>query len=165
VHLKYIYFCWGGAHSSVTAAAIHLGNLPSDRVATVSEILQTQRFDLATDADMGRLFRMGCDEQGNEVFILGLGPGHKQIRYGIATCLELLGVAGSEYRLVNCLPCVNWAARIGGFTSRYLGVVSLGRPLVAWGVHKSYHNFIRLVQWVKSSDAQTSAFLDWSPPL
>ncbi|HPZ72110.1 MAG TPA: DUF3189 family protein, partial [Peptococcaceae bacterium] len=32
--MKIIYNCYGGAHSSVTAAALHLGLLPEARPAT-----------------------------------------------------------------------------------------------------------------------------------
>ncbi|MGB3963216.1 MAG: DUF3189 family protein, partial [Tepidanaerobacteraceae bacterium] len=35
--MKIFYCCYGSAHSSVVAASIHLGLLPSDRVPTSRE--------------------------------------------------------------------------------------------------------------------------------
>ncbi len=108
---------------------------------------------------------MGVDDDGNEVYTLALGGGHRRLKYAVDAALRLAEVPRAEYRLVNCLPCVNLATRLGGFSSRSLGAVWLGRPLVAWGVARSYQNYVRLVQKVRSSQTQDSAFLDWSLPL
>lgn len=134
-------------------------------MATRQEILAAPRFDMSTNADIGRLIYMGQDTLGYEVYILGLGAGHRHIKYAVDAALRLAGVPKSEYRLVNCLPCVNLATRLGGFTSRSLGIVKLGRPLVAWGVARSYRNYLHIVQKVRSSLNQQAAFLDWVPPL
>ena len=39
--VKIIYSCYGGAHSSIIASAIHMGYLPTDRIPSVEEILST----------------------------------------------------------------------------------------------------------------------------
>lgn len=160
-----IYFCWGGAHSSITSAAVHLGHLPAQGKATVQQIRDAPRFDMATNADLGRLSFMGEDEHGNEIYTLALGGGHRRIKWAINAALRLAGVQPGEYRLVNCLPCVNLATRIGGFSSRSLGWVALGRPLVAWGVSRSYPNYQALVSKVRRSLAHEDSFLDWKAPL
>lgn len=108
---------------------------------------------------------MGEDDFGNEVYTLALGGGHRRLKYAVNAALQLAEVSKAEYRLVNCLPCVNLATRVGGFSSRSLGLIWLGRPLVAWGVACSYENYVRLVQKVRSPHTQESTFLDWSPPL
>lgn len=108
---------------------------------------------------------MGVDDDGNEVYTLALGGGHRRMKYAVNAALQLAEVSRVEYRLVNCLPCVNLATRIGGFSSRSLGLIWLGRPLVAWGVARSYDNYVRLVRKVRSSQAQEATFLDWSSPL
>ncbi len=108
---------------------------------------------------------MGQDEAGNEIYTLPLGGGHKRMKHAVYTALQLAGVKEHEYRLVNCLPCVNLATRIGGFSSRSLGLVRFGRPLAAWGISRSYSNYIKLVDKVRHSLAQDATFLDWAPPL
>lgn len=144
---------------------MHLGHLPSDRHATQQEILAAPRFDIATNADLGRLLFMGEDEQGNEVYTLPLGGGHQRMKHAVNTALQLAQVPASDYRLVNCLPCVNLATRIGGFSSRSLGWIWFGRPLVAWGVARSYQNYLDLVSKVRRSLFQDASFLDWKAPL
>lgn len=114
---------------------------------------------------MGRLFFMGQDEAGNEVYTLALGGGHKHMKHAVSMALQVVGVDKGEYRLVNCLPCVNLATRIGGFSSRSLGLIRFGRPLAAWGIAKSYSNYQQLVKKVRRSLAQDATFLDWAPPL
>lgn len=108
---------------------------------------------------------MGEDDDGNEVYTLALGGGHRRMKYAVYAALQLAEVSKVKYRLVNCLPCVNLATRIGGFSSRSLGLIRMGRPLVAWGVARSYEHYVRLVQKVRSSQTQEATFLDWSPPL
>lgn len=108
---------------------------------------------------------MGLDETGNEIYTLPLGGGHNRIKHVVDMALQLVGVRSDEYRLVNCLPCVNLTTRIGGFSSRSLGLVRFGRPLAAWGIARSYTNYVRLVAKVRRSLAQDGTFLDWKPPL
>lgn len=163
--MRYIYFCWGGAHSSVAAAAIHLGHLPMHARPTHREIIAAPRFDQAANADIGGLVFMGRDERGNGVYTLGLGSAHRHLRGIINTAIQLAGVEKEQYRFVNCLPCINTATRIGGFLSRSAGLVKIGRPLVAWGVRRSFNNYQKLVRKVKSSPLQTACFLDWHPPI
>jgi len=43
--LKVIYHCYGGAHSSVTAANIHLGLLPRERTPGYRELISQKLFD------------------------------------------------------------------------------------------------------------------------
>lgn len=161
--LNYIYFCWGSAHSSVTAAAIHLRHLPTDERPTVARVMRIPRFDLTPNAEVGSLFHMGSDEAGNEVYVLGLGSEHRSYCYLVDQFLALLGLSPTDYRLANCLPCVNWFTRIGGFSSRSLGLVWFGRRLAAFGVSRSFPVYVHLVERVRASREQSLGFLDWSP--
>jgi hypothetical protein len=163
--LRFIYFCWGSAHSSITAASVHLGRLPLERRPSVREVMNVPKFDWLPNRRTGHLMLMGLDSNGNEVYALGLGRHHANYKYLISRYLELLGLTPADYRLLNCLPCVNGLTRIGGFSSRSLGAVWFGRRLAAWGVTLSYRHYTRLVSVAKRSRAQDDAFLDWTPPL
>lgn len=122
--------------------------------------MQIPRFDLTPNADIGKLFFMGEDERGDQVYIIGLGAGHRSLSHLVDSYLQLLGMTAADYRLVNCLSCVNLPTRIGGYSSRSLGLVWFGRRVAAWGVQHSFHNYLRLVQRVQQSTAQLPAFLD-----
>lgn len=51
--------------------------------------------------------------------------------------------------MVSSQPFVNAWMKIGGFTSRKLGIVSIGRPIVTYGTLKSYRGLVDLVGKVK----------------
>ena len=54
-----IYRCYGGTHSSVMAASIHLELLPGDRKPAGKELLALPYFDRQNGADFGKIFYMG----------------------------------------------------------------------------------------------------------
>ena len=42
---KIVFHCYGGSHSSVTAAGIYLGMLPGERTASAAELLGVPHYD------------------------------------------------------------------------------------------------------------------------
>jgi len=147
--MKILYHCYGGSHSSVTAAAIHLGLLPQDRVPSAEEFMRVPYFDVQLVEEYGEFKFMGMDERGNEVYIMGkrnMGSMLQPLLEGVA---EILGVKKSELLLVDSLPSVNNLMRIGGFLSRRMGWTAIGRPLVIMGTRAAYWDFVNVVQRVK----------------
>lgn len=149
--MKIVYHCFGGSHSSVTAAAIHLGILSSSRLPTVAELLRVPFFDEQLAENHGIFHFIGDDEFGNQVYIVGrrnLGRFFEPLMYGIA---RTMGISDNELLFVNTMPCVNWLMVVGGFLSRRLRLVPVGRPIVLEGTRRSFHNFVKLVDAVKTS--------------
>ncbi|PTX64978.1 uncharacterized protein DUF3189 [Melghirimyces profundicolus] len=144
-----IYQCYGSAHSSVIAAAIHLGKLPSDRLPSVKEVLELPDFDWAEDRTIGTLFYKGRDENGHAVYTLGLGREWRAALRCIRSMLEILGEDPLQYRLVHALDCITLTTKVGGALSRRYGLCFLGRPLAAWGIRKSYPRLLELVCSIK----------------
>lgn len=143
--MKIIYHCFGGSHSSVLAAALHLGLIEKDRVPEISEMMKIPYFDKTTDADFGSIRLMGIDEYHNEIYVLGkknLGNRFGNILMGIA---EILG-AKEELLTVDCMSRVNWSMKIGGFTSRRIGWVRLGRPVLGKGAEAAFADLLNLVE-------------------
>jgi len=144
--LKVIYHCYGGAHSSVTAANIHLGLLPRERTPGYRELISQKLFDHNQVKDSGRIILMGLDGGGNEIYIVGRRsrPG---LLYNTTGCLaEAFGINKESYLLVDVSPHVNITMRAGGILSRRLGLVAIGRPLAAWGTLISYRGILHLVE-------------------
>ncbi len=142
--MNIIYHCFGGSHSSVTAAALHLGLLPRDRRPTLEELMAIPYFDNTDNSNFGSIRFMGVDEYENVVYILGkksLGNRYSNVLHGTA---ETLGV-GDQILAVNTMPNVNWFMKIGGFISRRIGIVILGRPLVGIGTQQAYFALASLV--------------------
>jgi Protein of unknown function (DUF3189). len=143
--MKIIYHCFGGSHSSVTAAALHLGMLKKNRIPTPDDLIKIPYFDKTNDSDFGSIRYMGTDEFGNEVYVLGkksLGNRFGSILLGVAAILG----KQDELLVVNCMDLVNWSMKLGGFTSRRLGLVALGRPVVSWGTGKAFGQLVNLVE-------------------
>ncbi len=145
---KIIYHCYGGAHSSVVAAAIHLGQLRVDKVPASKELMALTLFDKQTKEGHGRLHFFGFDEYGDEVYSVGC----RNVGYSVTKFLtkikEILN-AGDEMIFIDTLHCVNLKMRIGGYISRRLGMVKIGRPIVLRGTREAYFELVKLVQQVK----------------
>ncbi len=147
--VKIIYNCYGGSHSSITAAAIHLGLLPETRVAYKEELLNVPYFDAQVSPDHGRIRFMGFDEYGNEIYITSkknLGRDYEAI---MRQFVYLAGGKQEDILFINTMPYVNFLMVVGGYTSRRLGLSFLGRPIVIKGTQLSYMKFVHLVKLVK----------------
>lgn len=155
--MRVFYYCYGSAHSSVVAAAIHLGLLPSDRIPTSAEIINLPRFDRTKNHEIGTPFYMGEDEHGNEIYILGLGPDRDIISKAIYSLLTLLGYPLNCILLIDALAPVHPVTRLGGFLSRRLGWVRVGRPLVTMGVKWRYRELLFIVNTTKGKIKSTSS--------
>ncbi|ADL07738.1 DUF3189 family protein [Thermosediminibacter oceani] len=154
--MKIFYCCYGSAHSSVVAAAIHLGMLPSDRLPDAEEFERLPRYDKTSSCEIGYPFFMGKDEKENEVFIIGMTSQRELVKRAIASFLEHSGVNTENLLFIDTLPFVNLKTKIGGILSRRLGLVSLGRPLTIEGIREKYFDFVKLVQDVKKrADTKT----------
>lgn len=141
---KIIYHCYGGAHSSVVAAAIHLGRLDPARMPYDRELVDLELFDRQSKDGHGQLHFFGFDEDGNQVYSVGCrnaGTAVENILKGVA---GMLG-AGKEVHFVDTLHCVNARMRAGGYLSRRLGLIRLGRPLVLSGTRAVYKKLVQLV--------------------
>ncbi|MDN5326716.1 MAG: hypothetical protein PWP41_1412 [Moorella sp. (in: firmicutes)] len=143
--MKVIYHCFGGSHSSVTAAAIHLGLLPRDRLPAAAELMSLPYFDARSRGEEGEIKYMGTDIYGNKVYAAGkknLGSRFEALLYDLA---KVLGLPRQELLLLNTSPFVNRLMVLGGFTSRRLGLAIPGRPIVILGTRRAY---FRLVEFV-----------------
>ncbi|MFZ5644164.1 MAG: DUF3189 family protein [Bacillota bacterium] len=148
--MKIIYHCYGGAHSSVTAANIHLGLLPADRFPGYDEIKGQKFFDLHGASDIGKIYFMGRDSFGNNIYILGRRS-RPTLVYSVTRVIEdAFEIDPGSYMLVDVSPHVNLAMKIGGFLSRKMNLTYIGRPIVTWGTVRTYDGILKLVEMIKS---------------
>lgn len=144
--MKIVYHCYGGAHASPTAAAIHLGILPAHRRPTFAELLQVPRFDSIRGWEHGKLFLAGVDNDGNEVYTMGRRNSAKLVIKLIKEFTRLCGGNPDDYYFVNCVQLFNPFMVTGGYSSRALGWVKFGRPIVTFGTILSFPVLVRIVQ-------------------
>lgn len=147
--MKIVYNCFGGSHASVTAAAIHLGLIANDRIPTAEELMKLPFYDGQVNKDHGHLRFLGKDELNNEVFIVGRRYMSKAICNLLSGAAKIFGIDEKDYLFVNALPYVNWQMVVGGYLSRKIGFVRLGRPIVIRGTQKSFLKLVSLVHNVK----------------
>lgn len=148
--MKFLYYCYGGSHSSVTAAAIHLGFLPADRVPSAEELMAVPYFDGQIKSDHGTFKFMGFDDRGNEIYVIGVEKSGCLFEKMIRGAADIFDVEEKEFKVVNSLKYVNNLMRLGGFLSRRAGMVAIGRPIVIKGTQVAYWDFVKLVDEVKA---------------
>jgi len=143
-----IYNCYGGTHSSILASAIHLKELPTDRIPTKQEILNIKYFNNLTYRDMGRLIFHGTDDDGNQVYTIGRG-----ISRALVPAMQNLAIAlcrdrgfDERFLFVNCSSTVPPLMTMGGFFSRGLHLDFIGVPLLTAGARQTYYNIAKLVE-------------------
>jgi hypothetical protein len=68
--------------------------------------------------------------------------------------LNIYGKPSDDLHMVNTLGCVNFPMRLGGYLSRRLRLVNIGRPLVLKGSIMAYPALVKLVGKVKEDIAQ-----------
>jgi Protein of unknown function (DUF3189) len=144
-----IYHDVGGAHSSCTAANIHINKLPMDRVPSREELLNLSTFDKITKDDQGHLIYLGDDEFGAKVYTLSRQYKPQLVIPAIIDTYRILNGDIVGLFMGDTSPTVNNLMRIGGFSSRRLHWVSFGRPIVTTGTLKAYMDIVNVVKNVK----------------
>jgi len=144
-----IYHDVGGCHSAATAANIHIGKLPVGKTPTKSELLSMPTFDNISKNEKGKLLFVGTDEFGAEVYTLSRQYHPELVIPAITDMYKATSGSLNGLFLSNTSPSVNNLMRIGGFSSRRLGLVSFGRPIVTKGTLKAYPKISEIVNKTK----------------
>lgn len=150
--MNIIYHCRGGAHSSPLAAALHLkmidANTPPSAVALMRKVPDYDTIDQHT---LGHIRKVGTDEFGNDVFCLGRRKAANIVVPAVKDAVRLNGGNPDDFLFVNTMPAVTPLMKLGGFTSRALGLVSIGRPIVIAGTRHGFPKLVEIVKKTKSA--------------
>lgn len=130
--MKIFYYCYGGAHSSVIAAALHLNKLSYP--LTYGEIINFTYFDLNSPEIKGTPTLLGTDENKNEIYFVGYGKNKEMIVKLIKSFLQVNGINDDQYLFVDALDKINWRVHLGGFVSKALKQKNIGRRFTALGI-------------------------------
>ncbi|TEB11798.1 DUF3189 family protein [Pelotomaculum propionicicum] len=154
--MKIIYHCYGGAHSSVTAAAIHLGLLPVDHVPEKQEFWQLPLFDRQDADEHGHIYFMGIDEFGHEIYLTARRSRPLVLEKVFAGLAGIFDIPQDDYLFVNVMEKVNLTMKFGGFISRRWGFIRFGRPIVTMGTQAAYFRVVELVRKIKDQVGKDS---------
>ncbi|MGM0501472.1 MAG: DUF3189 family protein, partial [Bacillota bacterium] len=119
--MKIIYYCYGGTHSSVLAAAIHVGQLAVGEKPARKDIYSLPLYDQVQQQQIGIPYFYGKDEFNNSIYVLGLGSKRDLIKEFVLDYLQLFNINTEQVMLVAALPYVNCFTKLGGILSRRLG--------------------------------------------
>ncbi|SNS23992.1 Protein of unknown function [Anaerovirgula multivorans] len=150
--MKIVYSCFGGAHSSVVTAAIHMGYLPMNRLPSKEEILAVPNYDKAQNHEIGMPHHMGVDARNHMIYIMGMGHSrgyYTKMLYEFYN--EIIPNKKKDIVIIDVTSLLNNRTRLGGFMSRRLNIVGIGRPLTVYGIQKNYRYFTELVRTVKET--------------
>ena len=160
--MKIIYNCYGGSHSSVTAAAIHLGLVNSEQTPGARDLWKLPYYDAQVKKDHGTLFFMGTDQLGHQVYVAGRRNMARPMLRAMRGIAQVFGIPEEDFQLVDPMPYVNPAMVVGGITSRRLGLAALGKPIVTWGTRLAFPQLAKLVSRVKSR-LEAAKRIDFTP--
>lgn len=147
--MKVIYHCYGGTHTSIVAASLHVGKLTLEENISVDDILKLDLFDSLKACDRGKINFFGRDERGVEIYVCGMGTKARIVKRAIKDIIEVYGIDSQDIYFASTLPYVNLYIRLGGFLSRSLGTVNLGRFFLIRGIKKKLPEINKLVNEVK----------------
>lgn len=152
--LIYIYYDFGGTHSTALAAAYHLHLLPySSSKLTKEQIAAVPFFNKLKKEDAGRFIFHGTDDNGHQVYTIGKRSSKLVIPALQNFCNLIQGRQGLSERIVfsNTSPTVPLAMTLGGFLARGLGLNTLGFPLLVIGSQQASLSIKKLVEKTKET--------------
>lgn len=147
--MKLVYYCYGGAQTSVTCAAIHLKYLPYERVPSAKEFQSVPFYDKMENSRLGTPVYVGRDELGLDIYIMGMKNSNTFLIPLIKSYLNHCGKRHDDLIFVNARVRLHPITSIGGFITRKLGIVTIGRPMTVWGIRRTYPVLLDLVKGVK----------------
>ena len=155
--MKIIYHCYGGTHTSILAASIHVGKLNKEILPDDKEINELKYFDDVSPKDYGKLHFIGVDKFGNEIYSCCMKKSASIVKKALKDILKIYNLQPEEIYFVSTLGLVTFSIRIGGFLSRHLGLIRLGRPMVIYGSRSNFYNIVNFVDQVKENIPKTKS--------
>ncbi|NLJ55968.1 MAG: DUF3189 family protein [Firmicutes bacterium] len=147
--MKIIYHCYGGTHSSVIAAALHLGLLKRNRLPSAGELLACPNFDQRTNRDYGKIFYMGNDKLGYEVYVMGCKNSGTVVETALREFCKIMDVNDRRVTLACTVSSLNILLKFGGFLSRRLNLVTIGRLFLFPGSRLAFYKIRKIVEAVE----------------
>jgi len=155
-----VYHDFGGTHSTALAAAIHLGIVggsDSNSIDGQSLLDKVPYFDQVPSRCKGTVMHVGQDSDGHDVYILGRRSDADLAINTILSSARIFGPCDSEILFVDVGKKVNLLMRIGGFLSRRLNLIRIGRPIVVYGTVRAFPHIAQLVDKTKKVLMQLSS--------
>lgn len=129
-----IFYCNTHGKAALITALIHLGMI-SRNTTTVKELLQLTWWRRVAQLPPGQLLEIGCDQQGNRVFILWVDR-DKQLLPKLAVSFSEALNKETDWQFVDALPQKNGWINTARFLSAIAGHNYLTHRLFLQGFTK-----------------------------
>ena len=150
IKLHIVYHCSSGCHSSSTAAAIHLGLLPMEHKPSHHDLINVPFYDKLEERERGKLILRGTDERGNNIYTLSRQYISHLVLPLVLDTWKIFEQPEKDLVFINTEPSVNGLMRFGGYLSRSLKFIKVGRPMVAKATIHSYNAICDIVKNTQS---------------
>jgi len=142
--LKIIYSCYWGSYLAVVAASLHLRHIEEK-----TDILALPLFNNIKDNELGELIRVGTDENGREIFVIGSKKSAKILAKTLDGISQIYGFSAGSILFVDLNHLYNFLIRLGIFLIRRLKLITIGKRLILMGICKNHEKLINIVQSVR----------------
>ncbi|MFZ5968145.1 MAG: DUF3189 family protein [Bacillota bacterium] len=146
-----IYHCSWGSHASAIAAAIHLKMLPRDHIPSKNDISNMPFFDTIEKVDVGKIIFRGMDEHGHSIYTLACQKVPHLVLPAVEDMWHTLGQRKDQLLVIDMGSKSNLSMKLGGYFSRKLNRVNLGRPILLRGTCTVYPMIAHAVEDIKAT--------------
>jgi hypothetical protein len=138
--MKIIFYSYSGVHSAVLAGAAYLGLISAPKAASV-KFSEVPFFGCKERKSQLRF--LGDDQEGNQIFALGVKGEMELIPRSIENFLQLMGVSPHDLLMINTYPCLCILSKWGERLARW-GFTTTGNFLAQQGLKKDYHLLLKI---------------------
>lgn len=145
-NLKVIYSCYWGSYLAVVAASLHLGSIDQ---YNENEILRLHLFNKIRDNELGKLFYLGMDKEGREVYVIGSRKSGKILQRTLKGIAEIYGFPKQSVFFIDLNDYYSSLTLLGILMARRLRLVKVGSRLLFRGIGNNFTKLKEVVQKVK----------------
>ncbi len=150
--LRVLYGCYTGVHTSLLAAGFHLGWFDSQTSFRECR-KRMDKYGSLTYKEIAKPIFWGLDEQGYEVYTIGLAKERQVFIHAVNTLFGLYNYSFRDYHLVDTSDCGGRLAAVGSEVSNFRLLRPWGEALIEQSLARNLESIAKLVQ-------DTKAYLD-----
>lgn len=147
--LRVFYGCYTGVHTSLLAAGFHLGWF-DNRTGFRDCRKRMDKYGSLTYKQIGKPLFWGCDENGHEVYTIGLTTERKVFNQAVNALFGLYNYSFRDYHLVDTSDCAGKLAAVGNGISGFPFLRPWGEALIEKSLARNLESVAKLVQDTKA---------------
>jgi len=131
--MKVFYLCRTGHHTSIIAAALHLGMISLE--SGDNKLYDLKGFDDIEFKDIGKPFFVGTDSFNTEIYTVGVWNDSQIMSRAINDLVSLIGLRRGEWQVIDVSPAVS-RLTVAGLNLKKFRLKPLAKALVSLGARR-----------------------------